>query len=151
MNKLAKDPTLGVCVELECKAKSERLAFCSKHYDEFKFGVIKRDGTRPTDYEKKCDEYVRFVKRLGRPLLLLMCIGLSSCQKSDKVKTVPEFKVGECIMSSAHTIYKVLEVGKYSYYVKSSDGFTYSVLFKDGGTFQVIDCWGDFKEAEKTK
>lgn len=63
MSILMKDKELGVCVETHCKAKQERLYFCDEHFNQFKFGVIKRNGTYPIDHEKKQREYTRFLKR----------------------------------------------------------------------------------------
>lgn len=59
-----KDPLLGVCVETHCKAKATKLNFCKRHYAEFKFGVIRKDGSHPTDHERKSDQYKNYKSRL---------------------------------------------------------------------------------------
>lgn len=66
MSKTAgKDLSLGECLETNCKQKSKRFNFCLEHFDQFKFGAIKKDGTHPTDYERKIDHYSRHKKALG--------------------------------------------------------------------------------------
>lgn len=62
MRKDAKDPDGLTCVETQCKHKQERLNLCEKHFDEFKFGVIRKDGTRPVDYDRKMLQYERHRK-----------------------------------------------------------------------------------------
>lgn len=64
MSQKSKDPSTGNCIEVECKAKHERLNFCSEHYEQFKFGCIRRDGLRPTDYQKKFHDYQQYRARL---------------------------------------------------------------------------------------
>ncbi len=54
-----KDENLGECLEKTCREKATRLTFCPEHFDQFKFGCIKRNGLRPTDYEKKMDHYLK--------------------------------------------------------------------------------------------
>lgn len=62
MNMLLKDPTLGGCIETHCKARSERLNFCNEHFNQFKFGVIRKNGSYPSDHEKKSGEYQRYLR-----------------------------------------------------------------------------------------
>ena len=52
-----KDDSLGQCVETQCKHKSVRLNFCTEHYAQAKFGVIRMNGTRPVDYDRKMGHY----------------------------------------------------------------------------------------------
>lgn len=58
-----KDPALGICLEVDCKAKSTRFNFCIKHFNEFKFGVIRKTGAHPRDYETKSRQYAKLVAR----------------------------------------------------------------------------------------
>lgn len=58
-----KDTSTGVCAEQECKEKGTRLNFCSRHFKEFKFGVIKKNGVRPTDYASKLTAYEKANKK----------------------------------------------------------------------------------------
>lgn len=48
---------LGVCTAQGCKSKESRFSFCSEHYEQFKFGLIKKDGAPCADYDKKFDQY----------------------------------------------------------------------------------------------
>ena len=45
-----------------CKKKSDKMDFCSEHYDWFKFGLITRDGAKPIDFEKKYQSYMKHKK-----------------------------------------------------------------------------------------
>lgn len=63
MSILIKDKEIGVCIETHCKAKQERLYFCNEHFEQFKFGVIRKNGTHPSDHERKSDQYKRFLLR----------------------------------------------------------------------------------------
>jgi len=48
------------CFSVGCKAKAHRFNFCNEHFDQFKFGLIKKTGEPVPDYEKKYDQYVAF-------------------------------------------------------------------------------------------
>ena len=50
---------LTKCVAEGCSKKPERLAFCAEHYSWFKFGLVKTDGKRPTDFDKKMVAYLK--------------------------------------------------------------------------------------------
>lgn len=62
MKQEVKDVNVGECLEHGCKKKGEALHFCPEHYDQFKFGVIRRDGTYPKDYDKKMGDYLKHKK-----------------------------------------------------------------------------------------
>jgi hypothetical protein len=49
-----------------CKASDARFGFCSEHYEQFKFGLIKKDGKQVSDYEKKFGHYEAFKRRLAQ-------------------------------------------------------------------------------------
>jgi len=53
------------CVFETCKSKSKRFGFCLDHYEQFKFGLIKKNGTKPTDYNEKMKH---FIKHTGKDL-----------------------------------------------------------------------------------
>jgi hypothetical protein len=36
--------------------------FCKEHYDWFKFGLITKEGKRPTDFDKKYTAYMKHHK-----------------------------------------------------------------------------------------
>lgn len=36
-----------------CKKPSDLMNFCGEHYEWFKFGLITKEGKRPTDFDKK--------------------------------------------------------------------------------------------------
>jgi hypothetical protein len=40
-----------------CNKKSDLMNFCGEHYDWFKFGLITKEGKRPTDFDKKFTAY----------------------------------------------------------------------------------------------
>jgi hypothetical protein len=52
----------GICLEWTCKAKEARFGFCADHYDQFKFGLIKKSGEMVSDYEKKFEHYVAYLE-----------------------------------------------------------------------------------------
>ncbi len=50
-NNLTQLPTR--CVAESCSQKSTRMSFCDEHFTWFKEGLVSRDGTRPSDFDKK--------------------------------------------------------------------------------------------------
>jgi hypothetical protein len=59
---MAKKPTVETttvekCCAGGCKATSARFSFCEEHFEHFKFGLIKKDGTKVPDFEKKMSQY----------------------------------------------------------------------------------------------
>lgn len=50
------------CASKGCRAPVLRFGFCAEHYDHFKFGLVRRDGTPASDYEKKFDHYLAHQK-----------------------------------------------------------------------------------------
>jgi hypothetical protein len=48
----------GSCTALGCKHQGTRFNFCDEHYDHFKFGLIKKDGSLVSDYEKKLGHFL---------------------------------------------------------------------------------------------
>ena len=51
---------LSKCKEASCKKKSEKLEFCDEHYSWFKFGLLTKEGKRPTDFDKKFQAFTKF-------------------------------------------------------------------------------------------
>lgn len=45
-----------------CKKKSSKMDFCDEHYDWFKFGLITREGSKPIDFDKKMQSYMKHKK-----------------------------------------------------------------------------------------
>jgi hypothetical protein len=45
--------SLSRCACEGCNKKTDLMNFCSEHYDWFKFGLITKEGKRPTDFDKK--------------------------------------------------------------------------------------------------
>jgi hypothetical protein len=45
------------CSAESCGKKSELMNFCNEHYDWFKFGLITKEGKRPSDFDKKFQAY----------------------------------------------------------------------------------------------
>ena len=50
------------CVE-KCGKKGDRLNFCSEHYGWFKEGLINKKGQRPSDFDKKYQDYLQRSKK----------------------------------------------------------------------------------------
>jgi len=50
----------GKCHGAGCKANSSRMDFCDEHYDQFKFGLIKKTGQLVSDWEKKSEHYAAY-------------------------------------------------------------------------------------------
>lgn len=50
-------PLPGGCHSWGCKSQSHRFNFCDEHYDQFKFGLIRKTGEPVPDYEKKFEHY----------------------------------------------------------------------------------------------
>ena len=53
----------GGCVAITCKSPSKRFNFCDEHYEQFKFGLIKKDGDPAQDYEKKFEQYQAYQEK----------------------------------------------------------------------------------------
>lgn len=51
------------CTVPQCKQSPQRFEFCQKHYEHFKFGLIKKNGERAADYEKKYEQFLAHQKR----------------------------------------------------------------------------------------
>ena len=51
------------CAAKSCKTKESRFGFCAEHYEQFKFGLIKKTGERAADFDKKYDQYVAMKSR----------------------------------------------------------------------------------------
>jgi hypothetical protein len=49
-----------------CKSSEQRFGFCNEHYEQFKFGLIKKDGKSVSDYEKKFEHYQAFKARVAQ-------------------------------------------------------------------------------------
>ncbi len=50
------------CVE-KCGKKGDRMSFCSEHYVWFKEGLVNRKGQKPTDFDKKYQDYLMRSKK----------------------------------------------------------------------------------------
>ncbi len=50
------------CKSEGCKKKSEKMDFCSEHYDWFKWGLLTREGKKPIDFDKKYQAYTKHKK-----------------------------------------------------------------------------------------
>lgn len=53
------------CFSWGCKAQAARFNFCSEHYDQFKFGIIKKTGEPVLDYEKKIEHFMAYKAKRG--------------------------------------------------------------------------------------
>lgn len=50
------------CVE-KCGKKGDRLNFCNEHYMWFKEGLVNRKGEKPTDFDKKYQDWLMRSKK----------------------------------------------------------------------------------------
>lgn len=50
------------CVE-KCGKKGDRLNFCSEHYMWFKEGLVNKKGEKPTDFDKKYQDFLMRSKK----------------------------------------------------------------------------------------
>jgi hypothetical protein len=55
-----------MCGAEGCKTTDWRFGFCAEHYEQFKFGLIKKDGKSVSDYEKKFEHYQAFKRRVAQ-------------------------------------------------------------------------------------
>ena len=53
----------GACLCAGCKTHATRFDFCPEHYEQFKFGLIKKTGEPVPDWEKKYDHYMAYKAR----------------------------------------------------------------------------------------
>lgn len=51
------------CLGKACKTKPARFGFCEEHYEQFKFGLIKKTGELVSDWEKKTEHYEAYKAR----------------------------------------------------------------------------------------
>ena len=45
-----------------CGKKAELSNFCKEHYDWFKFGLLTKEGKKPTDFDKKYQAFTAHKK-----------------------------------------------------------------------------------------
>jgi hypothetical protein len=55
----------GHCTAKACKHDQARFGFCEEHFEQFKFGLIKKTGEFVPDYEKKFEHYRAYQARRG--------------------------------------------------------------------------------------
>ena len=53
------------CLHKGCKSSVSRFDFCEEHYEQFKFGLIKKTGEPVPDYEKKFEHYMAWKRKLS--------------------------------------------------------------------------------------
>ena len=46
------------CRFTACKGKIDKFGFCQNHYEMYMSGVIRGDGTKPVDFEKKFEQFL---------------------------------------------------------------------------------------------
>ena len=51
--------TAEYCPTEGCKKPAERMHFCQEHFGWYKEGLINKKGLRPTDFDKKYQNYMR--------------------------------------------------------------------------------------------
>ena len=47
------------CPVEKCGKKITRMSFCDTHYTWFKEGLISRDGSKPKDFDKKYQDFLK--------------------------------------------------------------------------------------------
>lgn len=47
------------CVATECKKQVQRMHFCNEHFLWYKEGLINKRGEKPSDFDKKYQNYMR--------------------------------------------------------------------------------------------
>lgn len=45
-----------------CNKKAEMEKFCTEHYEWFKWGLITKEGKRPSDFDKKYQSFLKHKK-----------------------------------------------------------------------------------------
>lgn len=60
------DPAAGLCCADGCKGKSKRFSFCDEHYQQFKFGLITKEGDPAADYDRKYEHYQAYKLKLSK-------------------------------------------------------------------------------------
>ena len=58
------ETTILGCTSKGCKTSVARFGFCEEHYEQFKFGLIKKTGEPVSDYERKFDHYRLYRDRM---------------------------------------------------------------------------------------
>jgi len=53
------------CSFVECKKDSKKFGFCKEHFELYMAGIIRGDGTKPTDYEKKLQQHLKSKKKVA--------------------------------------------------------------------------------------
>lgn len=48
----------STCLFEKCGKKAERMGFCDEHYMWFKEGLINKKGQKPSDFDKKYQDYL---------------------------------------------------------------------------------------------
>lgn len=51
------------CAVQGCKSKEKKFGFCTEHYGQFKFGLLKKNGNPVPDYEKKFEHYSAYLEK----------------------------------------------------------------------------------------
>ncbi len=55
--------SMGHCTAKACKSSEARFGFCDEHFEQFKFGLIKKSGEFVPDYDKKFEHYQAYKTR----------------------------------------------------------------------------------------
>ncbi|MBI2605656.1 MAG: hypothetical protein HYW49_06200 [Deltaproteobacteria bacterium] len=50
------------CAAWGCKSEPKRYSFCDEHFNQYKFGLIKKTGEPVSDYEKKFEHYQKWLR-----------------------------------------------------------------------------------------
>lgn len=58
-NKANAAPSTDRCPVADCKKGVQRMHFCNEHFTWYKEGLINKHGVRPTDFDKKYQQFMR--------------------------------------------------------------------------------------------
>jgi len=61
--KASNRPVATHCKVKGCRGDVTKFAFCQEHFDQFKFGLITKNGAPAADYEKKVDHWQKYKER----------------------------------------------------------------------------------------
>lgn len=57
------EPVEGFCKAEACKAKDWKFSFCQEHFEQYKFGLITKDGVKASDFDRKIDHYQNYRRK----------------------------------------------------------------------------------------
>jgi len=62
----AEKSSVGHCCFQGCKGDDSKFGFCAEHYKYFKFGLVKKNGQKVSDFEKKFEHFQFHQKKFAK-------------------------------------------------------------------------------------